>query len=76
MLETFSNWVALNVSEEASTWFQYFTNGKHLAWYASFRFTLLAALFVCSAAMAGSYLHHNGPRYTRCVVLSLFPSGL
>ena len=45
MLEMISNWVALNVSEDAATWFQYFTNGKHLAWYASFRFTLLAALF-------------------------------
>ena len=45
MLETLSTWLALNISEEAANWFQYFTNGKHLAWYASFRFTLLAALF-------------------------------
>jgi len=45
MLEALANWVALNISEEASTWFQYFTNGKHLAWYASVRFTVFAALF-------------------------------
>jgi len=45
MLETLANWVSLNISEEAGTWFQYFTNGKHLAWYASVRFTLMAALF-------------------------------
>ncbi len=45
MLETLANWVSQNVSEEAGTWFQYFTNGKHLAWYASVRFTLIAAVF-------------------------------
>lgn len=43
MLETISTWVSLNISEEAATWFEYFTNGKHLAWYASVRFTLIAA---------------------------------
>ena len=45
MLETAANWISLNRSEEAGTWFQYFTNGKHLAWYASVRYTLIAALF-------------------------------
>ena len=45
MLESVATWVSLNLSEEAGTWFQYFTNGKHLAWYASVRFTLMAALF-------------------------------
>lgn len=45
MLETAANWISLNLSEEAGTWFQYFTNGKHLAWYASVRYTLIAALF-------------------------------
>ena len=43
MLETFSIWLASHISEQASSWFDYFTNGKHLAWYASVRFTLLAA---------------------------------
>ncbi len=44
MLETLANWVSLNISEEAGTWFQYFSNGKHLAWYASVRYTLFAAV--------------------------------
>ena len=44
MFETLANWTSLNVSEEAGSWVQYFTNGKHLAWYASVRFTLMAAL--------------------------------
>lgn len=43
MLETISIWLASHVSVQASSWFEYFTNGKHLAWYASVRFTLLAA---------------------------------
>ena len=45
MLETAANWISLNLSKEVGTWFQYFTNGKHLAWYASVRYTLIAALF-------------------------------
>ena len=45
MLETISTWVSLNFSEEIAKWFEYFTNGKHLAWYASVRFTLIAAIF-------------------------------
>lgn len=45
MLETLSHWLSLNVSEEVAGWFNYFTNGKHLAWYASVRYTLLAAVF-------------------------------
>ncbi len=44
MIETLTQWLSLNVSEDAATWFSYFTNGKHLAWYASVRYTLLAAL--------------------------------
>lgn len=51
MLETLANWVSLNISEEAGTWFQYFTNGKHLAWYASVRFTLMAAVFAAVLAV-------------------------
>lgn len=45
MLESLSTWVSLHFSEETATWFDYFTNGKHLAWYASVRFTLFAAVF-------------------------------
>ncbi len=45
MLETLSLWFASNFGEQTAGWFDYFTNGKHLAWYASVRFTLLAAFF-------------------------------
>lgn len=45
MLEAVSQWLAVNASEQTAMWFGYFTNGKHLAWYASVRYTLLAAFF-------------------------------
>ena len=31
--------------DDLAFWLGYLTNGKHLAWYASFRFTILAAIF-------------------------------
>jgi len=45
MLETITQWIAFHVSENVSGWFQYLTNGKHLMWFASVRFTLFAAFF-------------------------------
>lgn len=45
MFETISQWLAVHASENVSDWFQYLTNGKHLMWYASVRFTLFAAFF-------------------------------
>jgi polar amino acid transport system permease protein len=33
------------VGEDIAFWLAYLTNGKHLQWYASFRFTIFAALF-------------------------------
>lgn len=50
MLEVISQWFSTTFSEDAATWFDYFTNGKHLTWYASVRFTLIAA--VAGAALA------------------------
>lgn len=50
MLESFPEWLTYWLSED---WYQrldYLTNGKHLAWYASFRFTLIAA--IAGAALA------------------------
>ncbi|WP_246018409.1 ABC transporter permease subunit [Pelagibacterium montanilacus] len=32
------------VGEDIAFWFGYFTNGRHMAWYTSFRFTIIAAL--------------------------------
>ena len=31
--------------EDLGFWVGYITNGKHLTWYASFQFTIFAALF-------------------------------
>lgn len=45
MLESLSQWLSVNTSEDIATWFDYFTNGKHLLWYASVRYTLLAGFF-------------------------------
>jgi len=45
MLESIAQWLSVNTSEDIANWFSYFTNGKHLLWYASVRFTLIAALF-------------------------------
>lgn len=33
------------LGEDFAFWLGYLTNGKHLQWYASFRFTILAAIF-------------------------------
>ncbi len=33
------------MGEDLAFWLGYLTNGKHLQWYASFRFTILAAVF-------------------------------
>jgi len=43
MLEALSLWINETFSADTAKWFDYFTNGKHLAWYASVRFTLIAA---------------------------------
>ena len=44
MLETLPDWLSGLFSEDARSSLAYITNGKHLAWYASFRFTLIAAI--------------------------------
>ncbi len=38
------NWLNDIFGGDFGFWLGYFTNGKHLAWYASFRFTILAAI--------------------------------
>ena len=49
--------------EEWASRFDYLTNGKHLAWYASVRFTLFAALFGAALAvlfgLAGAALRRS-----------------
>jgi polar amino acid transport system permease protein len=38
------DWLSDIFGPDVGFWLGYFTNGKHLAWYASFRFTILAAV--------------------------------
>lgn len=44
MLDLLPEWLKNGIGDDLSFWFGYFTNGKHLAWYASVRFTLVAAV--------------------------------
>jgi len=51
VLETLSGWVLSVAGEDWASRFDYLTNGKHLAWYASVRYTLMAAIFGGSLAV-------------------------
>ena len=44
-------WVAATFGEDVAFWFGYFTNGKHLTWYASVQYTLAAALLGGACAL-------------------------
>ncbi len=44
MLEFLPDWLSGLLSEDMRSSLAYITNGKHLAWYASVRFTLIAAV--------------------------------
>jgi len=44
MLEFLPDWFNTWLGEDGRTMVEYFTNGKHLAWYASVKYTLLAAV--------------------------------
>jgi len=43
-LEPLLDWLTALLGEDIAFWAGYLTNGSHLQWYASFRFTILAAL--------------------------------
>lgn len=45
------DWLTSILGENLADTISYLTNGKHLAWYASFRFTILAAIFGASLAL-------------------------
>ena len=44
MLDLLPEWLRNGIGDDAAFWIGYFTNGKHLAWYASVQFTIIAAL--------------------------------
>lgn len=44
MLDFLPEWLRNGIGDDLAFWLGYFTNGKHLAWYASVQFTLTAAV--------------------------------
>jgi len=44
MLEFLPQWMRDGLGDDVVFWLGYLTNGKHLTWYASFQFTIFAAL--------------------------------
>ena len=50
MLEALPQWMRDGIGDDVGFWLGYLGNGKHLAWYASVQFTLIAA--VLGAALA------------------------
>jgi polar amino acid transport system permease protein len=45
MLDLLPQWLRDGIGDDVAFWIGYFTNGKHLLWYASVQFTITAALF-------------------------------
>lgn len=43
-MESEAFWLFQWLGEDFAFWFDYLTNGKHQSWYASFRFTIIAAV--------------------------------
>lgn len=46
------DWLTGMVGEDIAFWLGYLTNGKHMSWYASFRFTIFAAVLGAILALA------------------------
>jgi polar amino acid transport system permease protein len=44
MLDLLPQWLRDGIGDDVAFWIGYLTNGKHLAWYASVQFTIIAAL--------------------------------
>lgn len=63
MLELLPEWMKDGVGDDLLFWLGYFTNGKHLAWYASVQYTLLAAVlgaaFALCFGLAGATLKNS-----------------
>jgi polar amino acid transport system permease protein len=63
MLELLPEWMKDGIGDDLLFWLGYFTNGKHLAWYASVQYTLLAAVlgaaFALLFGLAGATLKNS-----------------
>ncbi len=51
MLDILPQWLKDGIGDDLLFWLGYFTNGKHLTWYASVQYTLAAAVFGALAAL-------------------------
>jgi polar amino acid transport system permease protein len=51
MLDLLPEWMKNGIGDDLLFWLGYFTNGKHLAWYASVQFTLTAAVLGAAFAL-------------------------
>ena len=51
MLDREPEWMKDGIGDDLLFWLGYFTNGKHLAWYASVQFTLAAAILGAALAL-------------------------
>lgn len=52
MIEWLPQWMQDGIGDDVLFWLGYFTNGKHLTWYASVQYTLAAAVFGALIALA------------------------
>lgn len=64
MLDLLPQWMKDGIGDDLLFWLGYFTNGKHLAWYASVQFTLIAAVlgaaFALLFGLGGAALKNSG----------------
>ena len=51
MLDLLPEWLRNGIGDDLAFWLGYFTNGKHLAWYTSVQFTLIAAVLGAAFAL-------------------------
>jgi polar amino acid transport system permease protein len=68
------SWIATTFGDDVAFWFGYFTNGKHLTWYASIQYTLAAAILGAACALAFGLLG-AGLKNARFAPLRLIGSG-
>jgi polar amino acid transport system permease protein len=65
MLDLLPQWLRDGIGDDFAFWIGYLTNGKHLAWYASAQYTLLAAVFGALVALilglGAAALRNSGP---------------
>ncbi|HWA18829.1 MAG TPA: ABC transporter permease subunit [Devosia sp.] len=71
MLDLLPQWLRDGIGDDGAFWIGYLSNGKHLAWYASIQYTLLAALIGGATALVlgliTAALRNGGPLPARLI---------